>query len=104
MPDRKPFELYVRECQADLSANRGSDFRGPRSYFFEAQNSLRATDLAAARRDRETMICHLLAQRNEIGEVILYEAADWLYFLPLADPDLCGHGFLDRCEKVDARD
>lgn len=99
VPDRKPFEFYVRECEADLVENRGSDFRGPRSYFFEAQNSLRATDLAAARRDRETMICHLLAQRNEIGEVILYEAADWLYFLPLADTDLCGHGFLDRCEK-----
>ena len=41
------------------------------------------------------MICHLLAHRKDIGEVILYEAADWLYFLPLSDPDLCGHGFLD---------
>ena len=50
------------------------------------------------------MICHLLAQQKEIGEVILYEAADWLYFLPLADTDLCGHGFLDRCEKVQVCD
>ena len=39
----------------------------------------------------------LLSQRQEIDEVILYEAADWLYFLPLADADLCGHGFIDRC-------
>lgn len=97
LPGMSPFELYVRECSTDLATNRGSEFHGPRSYFFEAQNTLRATDLAAARREREEMICHLLSQRDEIGEVILYEAADWLYFMPLSDPDLCGHGFVDRC-------
>ena len=45
------------------------------------------------------MICQLLAHKQDIGEVILYEAADWLHYLPLSDPDLCGHGFLDRCLK-----
>lgn len=97
LPGEKPFELYVRECIADLANQRGSSYRGPRSYFFEAQTTLRATDLAAARREREAMICHLLAQRADIGEVILYEAADWLYFFPLSDPDLCGHKYLERC-------
>lgn len=43
------------------------------------------------------MICHLLSQRNDISEIILYESADWLYFFPLSDQDLCGHAFLDRC-------
>src|SRR6185369_1990394 len=58
--------------------------------------TLRATDAAGARRGREERICHLLDQRGEINEVILYEAASWLG-LPLNDADLCGHGFLDRC-------
>jgi hypothetical protein len=99
LPGTAPFELYVRECIADLQDNRGSTFRGKRSYFFEAQSTLRAADVAAARTAREDMICRLLAQRADIGEVILYESADWLYFLPLSDPDLCGHGFLDRCKS-----
>jgi hypothetical protein len=97
LPDRAPFELYVRECAADLATQRGSAYRGPRSYFFEAQSTLRAADLSAAKRAREEMICHLLAQRQDIGEVILYEAVDWVYCLSLGDADLCGHGFLDRC-------
>ncbi|MES2789717.1 MAG: hypothetical protein V4719_08855 [Planctomycetota bacterium] len=105
LPGLAPVSLYVRECLADLMENRGSKFRGPRSYFFEAQFTLRATDLAAARRAREEMMCHFLAQRGEIGEVILYEAADWLYFMSLSDEDLCSHRFLDRCEakKVGAQ-
>ncbi len=98
-PGLPPFELYVRNCLPDLADNRGSKFRGPRSYFFEAQTTLRATDLAAARRSREEMICHLLTHRTEIGEVILYESADWLYFFPLSDSDLCGHNYLDRCKQ-----
>lgn len=98
-PDREPFALFVREQIADMQDNRGSQFRGPRSYFYEGQFTLRASDLNAARRDRELMIRHLLSQKNEIAEVLLYEAADWLYFMPLSDPDLCGHGFLDREEK-----
>ena len=45
------------------------------------------------------MICHLLSHKSDINEVLLYEAADWLYFHNLADPDLCGQNFLDRCLK-----
>lgn len=97
LPGMPPFELYIRECAADMANNRGSRFLGPRSYFFEAQTTLRATNPVDARRAREAMICHLLAQRANIGEVILYESADWLYFFPLSDTDLCSHGFLDRC-------
>ena len=81
------------------ASNRGSSFQGPRSYFYEAQFTLRAKDRAAARREREEVICHLLAQKQDINEVILYEAADWTYYLPLSDPEICGHGFLDRCPK-----
>jgi hypothetical protein len=99
LPGMPPFELYLRECVADLADNRGSTFRGPRSYFFEAQTTLRAADPAAARRSREEMICHLLAQQADIGEVILYEAADWLYYFPLSDLDLCGHEFLERRQR-----
>jgi len=91
---------YVDECVHDLATNRNSTFRGPRSYFFEAQSSLRANDKEAARRNREAVICHLLSRKNDISEVILYEAADWTYFLPLSDPDLCGHGFLDRRNSI----
>ncbi|REJ71990.1 MAG: hypothetical protein DWQ29_22245 [Planctomycetota bacterium] len=91
-----PFEMYVRECIADLADNRGSSFRGPRSYFYEGQNTLRASDQESARRGREQMILHLLSHTDDIGEVILYEAADWTYFLPLSDPDLSGYGFLDE--------
>ena len=29
-----------------------------------------------------------------------YEAARWTYDLPLSDPDLCGHGFLDRRDEI----
>jgi hypothetical protein len=97
--EHSTLKMYVRECLDDLVSNRGSSFRGPRSYFFEAQSSLRAQDKSAARKNREDVICHLLSQRDEINDVILYEAADWSYFLPLSDADLCGHGFLDRCNE-----
>jgi hypothetical protein len=95
LPDRGPFDLYVREAIADMKDNHGSSFRGPRSFFYEGHETLRATDAAGARRGREARIRHLLAQRGEIGEVILYEAAAWVK-MALDDPDLCGHGFLDR--------
>lgn len=98
LPGLKPVELYVRECVADLADNRGSKIRGPRSYFFEAQTTLRSSD-PAARKGREEMICHLLSQQTDINEVILYEAADWLYFLPLSDTGLCGHDFLNHCHE-----
>jgi len=43
------------------------------------------------------MICEVLSHADEVNEVILYEAADWLYFLPLSDPDVCGRAFLEHC-------
>jgi hypothetical protein len=95
LPDRGPFELFVREVIADLRDNRGSSFRGPRSFFYEGHETLRHKDAHAGRQGREERIRHLLDQRGEINEVILYESAAWLG-LPLDDPDLCGHGFLDR--------
>jgi hypothetical protein len=97
LPDAAPLQLYLDQSFNDLHTNRGSGFRGPRSFFFEAQETLHATDPAAARGDRERIICELLAHPAKINEVILYEAADWLYKLPLDDADLCGHSFLDRC-------
>lgn len=96
LPDRGPFDLFVREVIADMSDNHGSSYRGPRGFFYEGHETLRATDAAAARKGREERICHLLDQRGEINEVILYESASWLG-MPLNDPDLCGHCFLDRC-------
>jgi hypothetical protein len=95
LSETAPIRVYIQRLTEDLADNRGSDFRGTRSYFFEAQMSLRAEDPVVARKKREDIIRHILSFRNDIGEVILYEAADWLYYLPLSDQDLCGHGFLD---------
>ncbi len=99
MPEAEPFALYFEAAQRDLAANRGSSFRGPRSFFFEAQYSLRRSDYDVARADRERIICNVLSHAEEVSEVILYEAADWLYFLPFQDRDLNGHYFLERCAE-----
>lgn len=95
LPDAAPFEVYLQGSFRDLATNRGSNFHGPRSFFFEAQYTLRRKDYDVARDDREAMIKQLLSHQDEIKEVILYEAADWLYFLPFDDPMLGGNGFLD---------
>ncbi len=99
MPDPEPFQLFLRESFADLADNHGSSFRGPRSFFYEAQETLRAEDREAARRRREAIICEVLSHPDEAADVILYEAADWLFLLPFSDPELCGHAFLDRCNE-----
>lgn len=96
LPAMEPFKLFVRECIADMAGNHGSSFRGPHSFFYAGHETLRTTDHAAGRRGREEIIRHLLSLRDEINEVILYESATWLTALRLSDPDLCGHGFLDR--------
>lgn len=108
LPDMEPFRAFVRLQIADLADNRGSSYRGPRSYFYEGHESLSyegdgtpTTPVKESHRaGREERICHLLAQRGEIGEVILYEADAWARFLPLKDPDFCGYGFLDRCPAL----
>jgi len=100
MPDQGPLDLFVRQCLVDMADNHGSSFRGPRSFFYEGHETLRAKDREAARRRREEIICYLLSFRKDIGEVILYEAARWTYDLPLSVPDLCSHGFLDRRDEI----
>lgn len=94
LPEPAPFEMFVDEQIVDMADNHGSSFRGPRSYFFEAQFTLRDP---AAREHRERMICELLGRQGEIGDVLLYEATDWLHTLPLDDPDYCSHAFTTRC-------
>jgi len=97
LPDAAPLQLYLDQSFDDFKENRDSSFRGPRSFFFEAQESLRRKDQDTARQQREAIICQLLNQPEQINEVILYEAADWLYYLPLSKPEICGYEFLDRC-------
>ena len=101
-PDQGPFESFLRESLADLADNRGSRFRGPRSFFYEAQETLRTKWESPLQRKRERIICDLLGRKEEINEVILYEAADWTHRLLLNDPDICGHGYLDRCGDLEA--
>jgi len=94
-PEKAPLDLYLREIFRDMATNRGSNFRGPRSFFYEAQETLRVNDEGTTRKKRESIIRELLAHRDEINEVILYEAADWTYFLPISDPRQSGHAYLD---------
>ena len=99
LPDQGPLELFVDRYVDDLADNRGSRFRGPRSFVYEAQATLLATDRSAARKRREEIICYLLSRKEDVREVLLYEAADWTYNLPLSDPDVYGHAFLDECRE-----
>ena len=94
-PDAAPLDLYLRENFRSMAGNRGSIFRGPRSFFYEAQETLRVKDKGEIRKKREDIIRKLLSHQDEIAEVILYEAADWTYFLPLSDPLQCGYDYLD---------
>jgi len=96
LPDQGPLELFVNRYVDDLANNRGSRFRGPRSLIYEAQETLRAADRNAARKRREEIIRYLLSHKDDINEVLLYEAADWTYYLPLSDPDIHAHSVLDR--------
>ncbi len=97
-PDDAPFRMFIDDQIRDLAENRGSNYRGPRSYFLEAQFTLRAANLDEARRNRERMICELLSRKDDIREVLLYEATDWLHTLPLDEPDYCSHRFTERCK------
>ena len=71
-----------------------SRFRGSRSLVYEAQETLRAPYKVKFTEKREAIIRGLLA-RKEIREVILYESADWTYFLPPDDP----HKYLETKTK-----
>lgn len=100
IPDAATFDIYFEESRRDLSHNRGSLFCGPRSFFYEAQYTLRDKNNESAQRGREELICKVLSFKDEVKEVILYEACDWLYRLPFSDLNLTGHYFIDQC-KVD---
>ncbi|MCC6586093.1 MAG: hypothetical protein IT168_05190 [Bryobacterales bacterium] len=82
-------EKYLDTALADLRANHGSSFRRPRAIMFEGQYGLKDE---AGRRARVQALCAMLARKGQIGEVVLYEAADWIYRLPWS-----GFDFLDRC-------
>ena len=99
VPPMAPFRVHLQESIRDLADNRSSSFRGPRSFFFEAQYTLRRQDYDTARAEREALICEVLSHEGEVGEVILYEAADWLYYLPFSDRDLSGNYFVERCTQ-----
>ena len=90
LPDDGPISLFVDAYLKNQSDNHGSTHRGPKSFFYEAQYTLRHKDKAAATSRREQIIRNLLA-RPEINEVILYEAANWIYDLPVDNP----HSYLE---------
>lgn len=93
-PPNGPLNLFLKHALDDLAENRGSRFRGPHSLVYEAQETLRAPYKAKFTEKREAIIRGLLA-RKEIREVILYESADWTYFLPPDDP----HKYLETKTK-----
>jgi len=99
IPAMAPFRVYLQESLRDLADNRGSSYRGPRGFFFEAQYTLHRKDYDNARAEREVIICEALSHTGEINEVILYESADWLYSLPFTDLDLSGNYFIERCGR-----
>ncbi len=91
LPDAGPVSLFVERYQSNQSDNHGSNFRGAKSFFYEAQYTLRFPDKEAAKIRREEIIRGLLTQ-PDIDEVILYEAVNWLYTLPVHDP----HQYLSK--------
>lgn len=99
-PDAEPRRLFVDRCIQDLADNRRSNYSGLRSFFYEGQETLRSPKNLELQQKRERIICELLSRKGHINEVILYEAADWTYKLPLNDPDKCGHGYLDHCDPT----
>ena len=82
-------DKYLNAALKDLNGNRGSSFRGSRSVMYEGQYTLKDEN---GRNAREESMCKLLARSEEIGNVVLYEAADWAYRLPWN-----GFDFLDKC-------
>ena len=90
LPDDGPISLFVDAYVKNQSDNHGSKSSGPKSFFYEAQYTLRHKNKAAAAVRREKIIRNLLGN-SEINEVILYEAANWTYDLPVENP----HGYLD---------
>lgn len=82
LPEDEPLDAFLTACIDDLADNRGSGYRGPKSIVYEAQATLRHADREYADRRRQAIMAKLLA-RDEIDEILLYEAADWVYAFPL---------------------
>jgi len=93
-PDFEPFKVLFDESRRALANNRGSSYRGPRSFFYEAQETLRTGVQDKVRSRRDAIICYVLSHPEEVNEIILYEAADWSYYLPYGAFD-----FVDHCTK-----
>ncbi|MFV2066199.1 MAG: hypothetical protein ACC645_04410 [Pirellulales bacterium] len=93
-PDFEPFKVLFEESRRALANNRGSTFRGPRSFFYEAQETIRTGVKETIRRRRDAIICYVLSHPQDVNEVILYEAADWSYYVPHSAFD-----FVDECTK-----
>ncbi|MFL2870823.1 MAG: hypothetical protein ACJZ8O_08735 [Pirellulaceae bacterium] len=95
-PDEGPLNAFVGRYINFLDGNLGSSYAGPKSFFYEAQETLRATgtERERTRTRREEIIRDLLA-RDEINEIILYESADWIFNVPISDRHAYGYGFLD---------
>lgn len=82
-------DRYLDDALRDLKGNQGSSYRGPLGIMYEGQYGLKDDK---GREAREAAMCRMLARPGQIGEVILYEAADWTYRLPWD-----GFAFLDHC-------
>ena len=96
-PDDGPLNAFVDRYIEFLDGNLGAGYSGPKSFFYEAQETLRAkgTERERTRMRREKIIRDLLA-RDEIDEIILYESADWIFNVPISDRHAYGYGFLDE--------
>ena len=78
--DPRVLEAYLNAVIADMADDHGSTFRGPHAVMYEGQWTFDKND--AGRAVREDRIRRMLSRPAEIDEVVVYEAADWLYRMP----------------------
>lgn len=102
-PDEGPLDQFLKESLNDMADNRGSSYQGPRSFFYEAQETLRSSASDEIRSKRNAIMCKLLSREKQIKNIVLYESAHWLYSLPLGDPAQCSFQFLDNCSETKTR-
>lgn len=85
-------KAYLDSAVRDAGRSQGSEFRGPKGIMYEGQWTLKDD---AGRRAREAIMCELRRRATEIGDIIVYEAADWAYRLPWT-----GFEFLENCGEA----
>ncbi|MFN0168723.1 MAG: hypothetical protein ACKV22_20045 [Bryobacteraceae bacterium] len=90
--DRRVLRAFLDEAVADMAGNRRSSYRGPLGIMWEGQWTLKNDEGRAA---REVRACEILSRPTAVNELIVYEAADWVYRLPLD-----GWDFLGRCGEI----